>query len=160
MEIEKCLKSLFPELDTKKDNLLDQTKKLGSDLQSFLEKIKKFEFPSKQQPYPIDYSISESSRLFLYALCKIIKPKTIVETGVAYGLSTSYILQALYENKTGTLYSIDSEFKPEPKEYLKAIMKGKMVQSKETDDNTLEPNAAPIRAFTVFSISASCITMA
>ena len=37
---------------------------------------------------------------------------------------------------------IDSEFKPEPKEYLKAIMKGKMVQSKETDDNTLEPNAA------------------
>jgi len=28
MEIEKCLKSLFPELDTKKDNLLDQTKKL------------------------------------------------------------------------------------------------------------------------------------
>ena len=37
---------------------------------------------------------------------------------------------------------IDSEFKPEPKEYLKAIMKGKMVRSKGTDDNTLEPNAA------------------
>ena len=112
MEIEQCLKSLFPNLDTKKDDLVDQTKKLGSELQSFLEKIKKFEFPSKHKPYPIDYSILESSRLFLYALCKTIKPKIIVETGVAYGLSTSYILQALYENKTGTLYSIDSEFRP------------------------------------------------
>ena len=112
MEIEQCLKSLFPNLDTKKEDLTVQTKKLGSDLQSFLEKIKKFEFPSKHKPYPTDYSILESSRLFLYALCKIIKPKIIVETGVAYGLSTSYILQALYENKTGTLYSIDSEFRP------------------------------------------------
>ena len=37
---------------------------------------------------------------------------------------------------------IDSEFKPEPKEHLKAIMKGKMLQSEGTDDNTLEPNAA------------------
>jgi len=112
MEIENCLKSLFPSLDTKKDDLLIQTKELGLNLQSFLEKIKSFEFPSKQKPYPIDYSMLESSRLFLYALCKIIKPKIIVETGVAYGLSTSYILQALYENKSGTLYSIDSEFKP------------------------------------------------
>ena len=112
MEIENCLKSLFPSLDTKKDDLLDQTKKLGLNLQSFLGKIKNSEFPSKQKPYPIDYSMLESSRLFLYALCKIIKPKIVVETGVAYGLSTSYILQALYENKTGTLYSIDSEFRP------------------------------------------------
>ena len=45
-------------------------------------------------------------------MCKIIKPKIIVETGVAYGLSTAYILQALHENKSGILYSIDSEFKP------------------------------------------------
>jgi len=112
MEIEECLKSIFPNLNTKKDDLLDQTKKLGSDLQSFLEKIKKFDFPSKHKPYPVDYSILEDSRLFLYALCKIIKPKIIVETGVAYGLGTSYILQALYENKSGTLYSIDSEFRP------------------------------------------------
>ena len=112
LEIEKCLKFIFPSLDIQKDDLLDQTKKLELELQSFLEKIKKFEFPSKQKPYPTDYSILESSRLFLYALCKIIKPKIIVETGVAYGLGTSYILQALYENKSGTLYSIDSEFRP------------------------------------------------
>ena len=112
MEIEQCLKSLFPNLDTKKDDLLDQTKKLGSDLQAFFEKIKKFEFSSKQKPYPVDYSMLENSRLFLYALCRLVKPKIIVETGVAYGLGTSYILQALYENKSGILYSIDSEFRP------------------------------------------------
>ena len=45
-------------------------------------------------------------------LCKTIKPEKIVETGVAYGLSSMYILQALKENNKGTLYSIDSVFSP------------------------------------------------
>ena len=36
-----------------------------------------------------------------------MKPEIIVETGVAFGKSTSYILQALDENNKGTLYSID-----------------------------------------------------
>ena len=112
IEIEQCIKLLFPNLNTTKYDLLHQTEKLGSDIHSFFEKIEKFEFPSKDKPYPTDYSILESSRLFLYALCKIIKPKIIIETGVAYGLSTAYILQALHENKSGTLYSIDSEFRP------------------------------------------------
>ena len=44
--------------------------------------------------------------------CKITKPKIVMETGVAYGLSTMYILQALFENKKGILYSIDSVFSP------------------------------------------------
>ena len=87
-------------------------KNLELHLESFLSKIKSFNYPSKQKPYPADYSILESSRIFLYALCKIIKPKIIVETGVAYGLSTAYILQALHENKSGILYSIDTKFRP------------------------------------------------
>ena len=69
-------------------------------------------FPSKEKPYPTDYSIHEDSRLFLYALCKIVKPDLVVETGVAYGISSAYILQALAENDKGTLYSIDNVFKP------------------------------------------------
>ena len=31
----------------------------------------------------------------MYCLCRILKPKNVIETGVAYGISTSYILQAL-----------------------------------------------------------------
>jgi len=43
----------------------------------------------------------------LYALCRKLKPDTVVETGVASGVSSAYILCALEENKQGKLYSID-----------------------------------------------------
>ena len=35
-----------------------------------------------------------------------------METGVAYGRSSAYILQALHENQKGKLYSIDYVFRP------------------------------------------------
>ena len=41
-----------------------------------------------------------------------MKPDVVVETGVAYGQSSSYILQALKENNNGILYSIDNIFRP------------------------------------------------
>lgn len=51
---------------------------------------------------------------YLYLLCRAIKPRHVVETGVQNGLSSIYILKALHENKYGTLHSIDlpnSEYK-------------------------------------------------
>lgn len=46
----------------------------------------------------------------LYFLIRKIKPKIIIETGVAAGESTGYILQAIHDNGTGKLYSIDLPF--------------------------------------------------
>jgi len=43
----------------------------------------------------------------LYVMVRIVKPKIVVETGVAAGVSTSFILKALYNNNKGMLYSID-----------------------------------------------------
>ena len=43
----------------------------------------------------------------LYALCRIVKPDVVIETGVASGVSSSYILCGLHENNDGVLYSID-----------------------------------------------------
>jgi predicted O-methyltransferase YrrM len=42
-----------------------------------------------------------------YLACRLIEPQTVVETGVAYGVSSAYILTALRENGRGTLYSVD-----------------------------------------------------
>lgn len=44
---------------------------------------------------------------YLYAFCRIIKPERVVETGVHYGASSAFILQALSDNDQGHLYSID-----------------------------------------------------
>jgi len=42
-----------------------------------------------------------------YLVCRLIKPETVVETGVAYGVSSAFILQALEENGRGVLHSVD-----------------------------------------------------
>jgi hypothetical protein len=43
----------------------------------------------------------------LYLVCRLLRPATVVETGVAYGLSSAFILAALDVNQQGTLSSID-----------------------------------------------------
>jgi len=45
--------------------------------------------------------------LMLYSIVRAFKPDAIVETGVARGASSAFILCALHENKRGHLYSID-----------------------------------------------------
>src|ERR687890_2274433 len=42
-----------------------------------------------------------------YLLCRLISPSVVLETGVAYGVSSVFILKALEVNGRGTLHSID-----------------------------------------------------
>jgi predicted O-methyltransferase YrrM len=42
-----------------------------------------------------------------YLICRITRPLTVVETGVAYGVTSAFILQALEANGRGTLHSVD-----------------------------------------------------
>jgi predicted O-methyltransferase YrrM len=42
-----------------------------------------------------------------YLACRAMKPSMVVETGVAYGVSSAYILQALKLNGRGVLHSVD-----------------------------------------------------
>jgi hypothetical protein len=42
-----------------------------------------------------------------YALARIIQPRAIVETGVCYGVTSAFLLQALQVNGSGILHSID-----------------------------------------------------
>ena len=112
LSLEKCLELYFPDNNFSKETLIQNTKDLELHFKNYFEKLENEKFPSKAKPYPVDYSIRTDSRLFLYVLCKMLKPDTVVETGVAYGQSSSYILQALKENNKGILYSIDNIFRP------------------------------------------------
>ena len=49
----------------------------------------------------------------LYMLVRALKPRLVVETGVCYGASSAYILEALDQNGAGELYSLDLGNDPE-----------------------------------------------
>ena len=103
-------KKKFPDIEI--SEFEQELEELDGHVEKFFMSLQTKKYPSKDKPYPIDYSINSDSRKFLYILCRILKPRNVVETGVAYGLSSSYILKALEKNQFGTLHSIDSIFRP------------------------------------------------
>jgi len=108
--VEEFFKNKFPDIDLIQYKL--ELNEIETHVNNFLTKINLEKYPSDEKPYPIDYSINPNSRNFLYFLCRILKPKIVIETGVAYGFSSIYILKALERNNSGKLYSIDSIFRP------------------------------------------------
>jgi predicted O-methyltransferase YrrM len=42
-----------------------------------------------------------------YLACRLLEPAVVIETGVAYGVSSAFILRALEENGRGVLHSVD-----------------------------------------------------
>jgi len=110
--LEEIIDTLFPNYVITIQDALKNTQKLQDHIADFFNHLRSEKYPSKKKPYPTEYSIDDKSGLFLYILCKLAKPELIVETGVAYGLSSMYILQAFEENKKGSLHSIDGIFSP------------------------------------------------
>src|SRR4030042_1170271 len=53
------------------------------------------------------YGIGTTLGTILYVFCRKQRPDSIIETGVASGVSSSHILCALEANQRGRLYSID-----------------------------------------------------
>ncbi|MCB0719697.1 MAG: class I SAM-dependent methyltransferase [Bacteroidetes bacterium] len=42
-----------------------------------------------------------------YAAVRVLRPKSVLETGVAYGVTSAFILEALEQNGEGSLHSVD-----------------------------------------------------
>jgi len=61
----------------------------------------------KNAPFPIAHNADITLARLCYAICRILKPKIVVEAGVAYGVTTTFILKALQVNGKGELHSID-----------------------------------------------------
>ena len=58
-------------------------------------------------PFPITYNADSSLAKLCYLLCRALKPETVLETGVGYGVTSATILAALDKNRRGGLFSID-----------------------------------------------------
>ncbi len=62
---------------------------------------------STRGPFHRQHSADFRLARLCYLACRARQPETVVETGVAYGVTTSFILAALERNRCGRLYSID-----------------------------------------------------
>jgi len=61
----------------------------------------------------------------IYTLIRCLKPRIVIETGVANGASSTFILSALEKNNLGKLYSIDL-----PTDFLPALKRSRVSFSK------------------------------
>jgi predicted O-methyltransferase YrrM len=57
--------------------------------------------------YPTDFPVERETRLLLYASTRLLRPRHVLETGVADGVSTFFILAALQRTGRGQLDSVD-----------------------------------------------------
>ena len=57
--------------------------------------------------YPLTWNADPTLLEVVYLVVRTMKPQTVVETGVANGLTTWSLLEALQRNGVGRLYSID-----------------------------------------------------
>jgi predicted O-methyltransferase YrrM len=97
--------------------MLDQSSKyLGTDLNGFHQEPAAVEIrehiassrtrlnrPEAAAMHDADAGLPD----FCYVICRALRPRVVVETGVGSGVTTAFILQALAANGDGHLWSID-----------------------------------------------------
>jgi predicted O-methyltransferase YrrM len=98
------------ELDSIVARFIHSGEPSGSSLTSALEaRLEKCRRQLSTGPFPVDglHNGTVTFGRLCYLLCRHVRPRRIVETGVAYGVTSTYILQALADNGCGELNSID-----------------------------------------------------
>lgn len=61
----------------------------------------------REDPFVPRWAADSLTARYCYLACRLLEPEIVIETGVAYGVSSSFILRALRENGKGHLYSVD-----------------------------------------------------
>lgn len=72
-----------------------------------LEKKLVLRYSARKLSYDVVSAIGRNSSLVIYILIRALRPKVVHESGVANGVSSFFILNALNKNGSGELYSFD-----------------------------------------------------
>jgi len=104
-----ALDRLFPGSSIQNELLL---KDMDEKISDFIRIRQNMKQDTIENPYPIDAGLDLRTLHFLFHLCYLTNPEKIVETGVANGFSSSYILLALSKLSNGNLISIDRLYLP------------------------------------------------
>src|SRR5215211_6147252 len=60
-----------------------------------------------EDPFSLRWAADSLLARCCYLVCRLLEPAVVIETGVAYGVSSAFILRALEENGRGVLHSVD-----------------------------------------------------
>lgn len=101
------LSKIFPKDNFEAENFLE----LEAHLNEFISN--KNNEVNSNKVYPMIYNLDKSFCRFLFFLSIYTKPDLVIETGIANGFSSSYILLALNQINRGNLVSFDYLFKSE-----------------------------------------------
>jgi predicted O-methyltransferase YrrM len=61
----------------------------------------------REDPSSLRWAVDSLLARSTYLICRLLEPAVVMETGVAYGVSSAFILRALEVNGRGVLHSID-----------------------------------------------------
>lgn len=106
---------------------------LGGDVASFLgedgladidaQVRERTERLGPEAPFPLAYNAAPSLAQLCYALCRVLRPAAVLETGVAYGVTSAFIAKALALNGEGELHSVDrAPVRPHVEGYIGALV--------------------------------------
>ncbi|MFC1521128.1 class I SAM-dependent methyltransferase [Elusimicrobiota bacterium] len=105
---------------SQKNRLLSTLTRVDTEkIEAYYSEIEKFDFYDEVRSrfesvnFPMHAGmLSPLQAPALYVICRALRPQVVLETGVASGSSTTFILKALEVNKEGVLYSIDLPNQP------------------------------------------------
>jgi predicted O-methyltransferase YrrM len=60
-----------------------------------------------QSLFSLAHNADKDLAQLCYVTCRVLRPQAVVETGVRYGISSAYILQALHIKGCGRLWTVD-----------------------------------------------------
>jgi len=89
---------------------------------------------SDRLEYPDWYAIEKETSFLYYAVCRHLAPQNVLETGIANGHSSFFLLQAMKKNGQGALHSVDI-----------ADNVGKLLNDEERENWTLHILGSPQR---------------
>lgn len=96
-----ALSAHFPGADVK--GLIEEVRRK----KALYERIARHTAEPEKLLYRVAFGIGNARGEILYALVRLLRPEVVLETGVANGSSSAFLLQALADNGRGHLHSIE-----------------------------------------------------
>jgi predicted O-methyltransferase YrrM len=118
VQLERLWVRPFPyEIKEYQEVILEMEKLTSKEMTRYLNELNALRFEEKVRsqadeitpcaPFRLSHSADFTLARMCYAMVRAIKPNVVLETGVAYGVTSAFILKAMEVNNNGLLHSVD-----------------------------------------------------